>query len=74
MSYLKIFGSIAYVHVPTEKRSKLDDKSIKCIFVGYNNETKGHRLYDPITKKLIISHDVILMKIELGILMCLKIL
>ena len=27
--------------------------------VGYDNETKGFRSYDPITKKLIISHNVI---------------
>ena len=64
VSYLKIFGYVAYAHVPTEKRSKLDDKSIKCIFVGYGNETKGCRLYDLVTKKLFISCDVIFNEIE----------
>ncbi|GKV09292.1 hypothetical protein SLEP1_g20816 [Rubroshorea leprosula] len=28
-------------------------------FLGYSDETKGYRFYDPITKKLLISHDVI---------------
>ena len=36
-----VFGSIAYVHVPKEKRRKLDTKSEKCILVGYSDEQKG---------------------------------
>lgn len=59
VSPLKVFGSIAYAHIPFEKRHKIDDKSIKCIFVGYSDETKGYRLYNPTTKCLIISRDVI---------------
>src|SRR5690606_23480010 len=35
LSHLRIFGSIAYMHIPKEKRRKLDAKSKKCIFVGY---------------------------------------
>jgi len=31
-SYLKIFGCEAFVHIPKENRTKLDDKSMKCIF------------------------------------------
>lgn len=59
VTHLKVFGSIAYVHVPSQKRQKLDDNSTKCIFVGYSIETKGYRLYDPLTKTLIVSRDVI---------------
>ena len=59
VSHLKIFGSIAYAHVLAEKRKKLDDKSRKLIFVGYSKETKGYRLFDPITKKLDVSRDVV---------------
>jgi transposase InsO family protein len=36
VSHFKVFGCIAYAHVPKETRSKLDDKSEKCIFVGYD--------------------------------------
>jgi len=36
VSHLKVFGCIAYVHVPDEKRSKLDPKVKKCIFIGYS--------------------------------------
>ena len=34
-SHLKIFGCEAFVHGPKENRTKLDDKSRKCIFLGY---------------------------------------
>jgi hypothetical protein len=34
-SHLKLFGCDAFVHVPKEKKSKLDNKAIKCIFIGY---------------------------------------
>ena len=36
LSHIKIFGSIAYVHIPDEKRLKLDTKSEKCILLGYS--------------------------------------
>ena len=35
VSHLKVFGCDAFVHVPKEKRSKLDKKVVKCIFIGY---------------------------------------
>eukprot|EP00253_Pinus_taeda_P016201 PITA_16201 len=34
LSHLRVFGCDAYVHVPKEKRTKLDSKSEKCIFIG----------------------------------------
>ena len=38
LRHLRVFGSIAYVHVPKEKRRKLDVKVEKCILVGYSDE------------------------------------
>jgi hypothetical protein len=34
VSHLIVFGYVAYVHVPDEKRSKVDSKAEKCIFIG----------------------------------------
>jgi transposase InsO family protein len=59
ISHLKIFGCIAYMHIPKEKRSKLDSKSQQCIFLGYLEGSKAYRLYDPIKQQLITSRDVI---------------
>jgi len=36
VSHIKVFGCVAYAHVPKELRGKLDDKSEKCIFIGYS--------------------------------------
>ena len=59
VSHLKVFGCISYAHVPRETRRKLDDKSEKCIFIGYDEPSKAYRLFNPITKKVIVSRDVV---------------
>ena len=43
--HLKVFGCNSYVHVPDEKRSKLDKKAIKCIFVGYSQKSKDYKFF-----------------------------
>ena len=50
---------MAYAKIPDARRTKLDDKSKKCIFVGYGDIRMRYKLYNPITKKVIISRDVI---------------
>ncbi|TXG57059.1 hypothetical protein EZV62_018372 [Acer yangbiense] len=45
--------------VPEARRTKLEDKGEKCILVGYGDRTMGYRLYNPVTKKVIFSRDVI---------------
>ena len=54
-----MFGCIACVHVPDELRTKLDPKAEKCIFIGYSLEQKGYRCYNPVTRKLCVSRDVV---------------
>ena len=41
VAHLRVFGSVAYAHIPKDERGKLDPKAKKCIFVGYGEETKG---------------------------------
>jgi hypothetical protein len=36
VSRLRVFGCITYAHVLEEFTRKLDDRSEKCIFTGYN--------------------------------------
>ncbi|MCO5575276.1 hypothetical protein L7F22_029076 [Adiantum nelumboides] len=59
VSYLRVFGCLAYAHIPQQLRGKLDDKAVKCIFVGYSSGSKGYRLYNPATNKIFESRDVI---------------
>jgi hypothetical protein len=44
VSHLKVFSCDAFVHVPKEKRSKLDKKATKCIFIGNKEGMKGYKL------------------------------
>ena len=55
LSHLRVFGCDAYVHVPKEKRTKLDNKSEKCIFIGYKDGLKGYKLWNPETRKVVYS-------------------
>ena len=55
ISHLRVFGSVLYVHVPYEKRTKLDDKSEKYIFIGYSTYSKGNKLYNLYNKKFVIN-------------------
>ena len=58
-SNLKIFGCEAYALTPKNKCSKLDPRSKKCIFVGYDDVMKGYRLWDPTSHKIVSRKDVI---------------
>jgi hypothetical protein len=58
VSHLRVFGCIAYMHLPNEKRSKLDPKAEKCIFIRYSLKQKGYRCFNPSTRKLQVSRDV----------------
>lgn len=65
ISHLRVFGSTIMVHVPKQKRLKWDKKCEKCILVGYSNEVKGYRIYNPKSNDIITSRDVVILeKIE----------
>lgn len=59
MDHFRIFECIGHVHVPDAKRTKLEDKSMKCVLFGVSSESKGYRLYDPTTDKIVVSRDVV---------------
>ncbi|WJX48823.1 hypothetical protein P8452_35337 [Trifolium repens] len=60
--HLRVFGCMAYVHIPKDERSKLDEKSKKCVFVRYGLDGFGYRFFDPVKRKLIRSRDVVFME------------
>ena len=58
VSHFRVFGCMAYAHVPDCERRKLDAKSKKMRFVGYSLTSKGYRLFDETNRKLYIRRDV----------------
>ena len=59
ISHLRVFGCPAYVLQEKGKRNKFEPKSLPYIFLGYVEGTSTYRLYNPATKRLITSRDVI---------------
>jgi Reverse transcriptase (RNA-dependent DNA polymerase)/gag-polypeptide of LTR copia-type/Pol polyprotein, beta-barrel domain/GAG-pre-integrase domain/Integrase core domain/Domain of unknown function (DUF4219)/Zinc knuckle len=60
VSNFRRFGCVAYSHIPKQLRRKLDEKTQRCLFLGYSDEVKdGYRLWDPQQKKIVIARDVI---------------
>ena len=53
LSHLRVFGCDAYIHVPKEKRTKLDNKSKRCIFTRYKDGLKGYKLWNLETRKVV---------------------
>ncbi|KAF1318429.1 Integrase catalytic core protein, partial [Globisporangium splendens] len=54
---LKVFGCHAYVHVPSEKRSKLDARSVLCRFLGYSDHEKAYRFEELSSGRIVVSRD-----------------
>jgi len=56
---MRVFGCDPYVHVAKEKITNLDSKSEKSIFVGYKDDLKGFKLWNPVTRKFVYSRGVV---------------
>jgi hypothetical protein len=53
LSYLKVWGCEALVKRDTP--DKLEQRSVKCIFVGYPKETMGYYVYFPPENKIVVA-------------------
>jgi hypothetical protein len=58
VSHLKIFGCLVFIHIPKEKRNKMDPSGKKGIFVGYCEVSKAFRIYIPGQHHIDIIRDV----------------
>jgi transposase InsO family protein len=58
VSHLKIFGYPVFVHIPKEKRNKLDPSGKKGIFFRYCEDSKAFEIYIPGHHHIEISRDV----------------
>ncbi|WVZ01111.1 hypothetical protein V8G54_027180 [Vigna mungo] len=63
VTHLKIFGSLAFNHVAEQRRTKSDDRGETMIFLGYHS-IGAYKLYNPITRKMIFSRDVVVLEDE----------
>lgn len=56
VSYMRIFGCVAYSHIPQQLRKKLDSRSQKLVMVGYS--PGGYRLWDEANYKVVEARHV----------------
>lgn len=64
MTEFHAFGCEVYAMIPKEKRRKLDEKALKLRFVGYDEQSKGFRLANVSTRKVVISREVNFMDVK----------
>ena len=64
IAHLRVFGCDVFMYVQKEKRSRLDNKVEKCIFIGYKDGVKGYKLWNPVTRKIMYNRDVVFKKVE----------
>lgn len=59
MQHLSTFSCIAYVRNTTPNLKKLEDRGRKMIFIGYERGSKAYHAYDPVTKRVHVTRDVV---------------
>ena len=53
-----MFGCEAFSYIISEKRKKLEKRDEICIFMDYDSQHRGYRIYSPSYKAMFISRDV----------------
>jgi hypothetical protein len=66
VNHLRVFGCLAYVHIPKQNCDKISSKTKKCLFMGYDDKSKVYRLYDPTEKQIVLSRDVTFDESKIG--------
>ena len=58
VSFLWTFGYIDHVRKTKSVLTKLEDRSIPMVLLGYEEGTKAYWLYEPCGGKVIVSRDI----------------
>ena len=59
LEHVRVFGSDTFEHTPKQFTKKFDPCSKKKILVGYQSNSPNYRLYNPVTKQVSVSRDVL---------------
>jgi len=67
LKHFKIFGHLVYVHDGKKQERKMGSKSIRRIYIGYDEASKAYHCNFPKTQKMIISKDVVFNEDVMGV-------
>ena len=54
----ELLVTVAFAHIPDELRRNLDKKSELCIFTIYSEHHKVYKIYNHVTKNVVVRRDV----------------
>jgi hypothetical protein len=57
-SLLRFLGCVCYILITSREHTKQTIQSVECVFLGYGDENKGFRCWDPVGRRICISRDV----------------
>lgn len=56
--FLESFEDVAYNHIHSQNKDKLDPRALKYFFIGYFPTQKGYKCHQPSSNKVFVSVDV----------------
>ena len=59
LEHFRVFGCVAHVKIPTNKLTKLGDRSEQMVYLGNEVGSKAFRLYCPKRNRIYVSRDVV---------------
>ena len=59
LQHTRAFGTLAYIHIPKIFTTKFDARSKKTYLVGYEKDSCNYRVYEPSTRKVTVSRNVV---------------
>lgn len=59
LDYIKVFGGIGHMKIPSIHVKKLDDRIKQVIYLGKEPGTKAFRVYDPNAGSVHVSRDMV---------------
>lgn len=57
-SYMREIGCKCFILIQNKHNPKVYERSIECVLIGYNNDSKIHRCYHHETKSMFSSYHV----------------
>jgi hypothetical protein len=57
-AHFRVFGCNSWYHIPKKLRRKLDFNAQRAIFVGYHNNQKAYKLWNPELRRVVSSRNV----------------